>query len=115
MRGILQTTWTLKKMIFQSVTLAAGKQKSGEVCLGHLGGGVPPGSPNPDPISDQKNVIFHTRLQTWPLKSIPILRPGFLEIMASLLRLAASKNSFGIETINTFVPFRSFLDNHTRF
>ena len=75
-RGILQTTWTLKKMIFQSVTLAAGKQKSGEVCLGNLGGGVPPGSPNPDPISDQKNVIFHTRFQTWPLKSIPILRPG---------------------------------------
>ena len=33
-----------------------------------LGGVVPPGSPNPDPISDQKNVIFHTRLQTWPLK-----------------------------------------------
>ena len=25
--------------------------------LGILGGGVPPGSPNPDPISDQKNVI----------------------------------------------------------
>ena len=75
-RGILQTTWTLKKMIFQSVTLAAGKQKSREVGLGNLGGGVPPGSPNPDPISDQKNVIFHTRFQTWPLKSIPILRPG---------------------------------------
>ena len=27
-------------------------------------GGVPPGSPNPDPQSDQKNVIFHTRFQT---------------------------------------------------
>ena len=25
---------------------------------------MPPGSPNPDPISDQKNVIFHTRFQT---------------------------------------------------
>ena len=23
-----------------------------------------------------KNVIFHTRFQTWLLKSIPILRPG---------------------------------------
>ena len=32
--------------------------------MGILGGGVPPGSPNPDPISDQKNVIFHTRFQT---------------------------------------------------
>ena len=26
--------------------------------------------------SDQKNVIFHTRLQTRPLKSIPVFRPG---------------------------------------
>ena len=36
---------------------------------------VPPGSPNPDPISDQ-NVIFHTRFQTRPLVSIPVIRPG---------------------------------------
>ena len=28
------------------------------VLLGILGGGVPPGSSNPDTISDQKNVIF---------------------------------------------------------
>ena len=34
------------------------------------------GAPNPDPISDQKNVIFHTRFLIWPLKSILILRPG---------------------------------------
>ena len=26
-------------------------------------GGVPPSSPNPDPISDRKIVIFHTRVQ----------------------------------------------------
>ena len=26
-----------------------------------------PGSPDPYPISDQKNVIFHTRYQTWGL------------------------------------------------
>ena len=45
------------------------------VFLGILGGGVPPGSPNPDPISDQ-NVIFHTRFQTRPLISIPVIRPG---------------------------------------
>ena len=37
---------------------------------------VPPASPNPDPVSDQKIVIFHTRFQTWPLKSIPIFKPG---------------------------------------
>ena len=35
--------------------------------LGVLGRGVSPGSPNPDPISDYKNEIFHTRFQTWPL------------------------------------------------
>ena len=49
--------------------------RGGGVFLGILGGGVPPGSPNPDPISDQ-NVIFHTRFQTRPLISIPVIRPG---------------------------------------
>ena len=36
------------------------------ILLGILGGGVPPGSPNPDPISDQK-ISFSTpsRFQTW--------------------------------------------------
>jgi len=37
-----------------------------------LGGGAPPGSLNPDPISllffRQKHAIFHTRFQTWLLK-----------------------------------------------
>ena len=32
-------------------------------------GGVLPGSPNPDPISDQKKVIFHTSFQTWSLNA----------------------------------------------
>ena len=43
---------------------------------GILAGGVPPGSQNPDLISDKKNVIFRTRFQIWPLKSIPVFRPG---------------------------------------
>ena len=34
--------------------------------LGILSGGMPPGSPNADPTSD-KNGIFQTRFQTWPL------------------------------------------------
>ena len=46
------------------------------VLLRILGGGVPPGSPNPDPTSDQEIAIFHTRFQTWPLKSMPVFRPG---------------------------------------
>ena len=52
------------------------------VLLGILSRGLPPDSPNPYHISDQKNVIFHTRFQTRPLKSIPISRPGlYAEIM----------------------------------
>ena len=35
------------------------------VLLGIRGGVVSPGSPNPDPISDQNIVIFHNRFQTW--------------------------------------------------
>lgn len=39
--------------------------------------GVLPGSPViADPISGQKNVVFHTIFQTRPLKSVPIFRPG---------------------------------------
>ena len=48
---------------------------------------MPPCSPNPDPISDPKNVIFNTRFQTRSLKSIAVFRPGLsAEIMASLIR-----------------------------
>ena len=47
---------------------------SGKVLLGILGGGVLPGSLNPDPLSYPKNVILHTHFQTRPLKSIPIFR-----------------------------------------
>ena len=39
------------------------------VLLRILGGGVLPGSPNPDPTSDQEIAIFHTRFQTWPLRN----------------------------------------------
>ena len=42
---------------------------------------MPPASVNPDPFSDPKKsfstpVIFHTRFQTWPLKSRPVVSPG---------------------------------------
>ena len=36
--------------------------------------GVPPGSPNLDPISDQN--CFHARFQTWPLNPHPFFIPG---------------------------------------
>jgi len=50
-------------------------QPPGGVPLGIFGGGVPPASPNPDPISDKKNAISPTRFQTWPQKSLPVFRP----------------------------------------
>ena len=55
------------------------------VLLGILGGGVPPGSPNPDPFSDQ-NLSFFT----------PVSRPGLYEIPPSLLtcRLEPHQESF---------------------
>ena len=104
----------------------------GGVLLGILGGGVPPGSPNPDTDFRPKNVTFHTRFQTRPLKSIPVFRPCYwAEIMLSLLRLERKQEnssnpfririfsflfySFGIETINTFIHSRSSLENYTRF
>ena len=55
--------------------------------LGGEGGGgrgVLPGSPNPDPSSDQEIPIFHTRFQTWPLKSIT--RPLRNDIIITLER-----------------------------
>ena len=45
----------------------------GGVPLKFLGGGVPPGSPNPDPIIDQKNVIRHTCFQTSSLRNYVIV------------------------------------------
>ena len=61
----------------------------GGVHLGILGGVVQPGSPNPDPISDQKMpfstpVVFRPR----PLKSLTVFRPGVkAEVISSFLRL----------------------------
>ena len=79
-----------------------------------------------------KNVIFHTRFQTRPLKSIPVFRPGlWAEIMLSLLRLERKQKilqshfqfnislsfllRFGIETINTSIHSRGSIKNHTLF
>ena len=49
------------------MTKKQSREGGGGVTLGIRGGGVPPDSRNPDPISDQKNVNFRTRFQTWPL------------------------------------------------
>ena len=87
-----------------------------------LGGDVPPRSPNSDLISDQKNVNFHTRFQTWRRSqnvTICMLTSHKTEIMSPLLRLERqqkdSENPFririldfrsyslGIETTNTSI------------
>ena len=88
----------------------------GGVLLRILGGGVPPGYPNSDPISDQKMSFFTL-----------VFRPGLQEIMSLRLDWNTNKSdflirpflflsySFGIERINTFIHSRSSLENHTRF
>ena len=82
--------------------------------MGILGGSVPPGCQNPDPISGQTNVIFHTYFQTRPLKPIPVFRPGLSNPFRIRIFHFLSY-SFGIKTINTFIHSRSSLENHTRF
>ena len=79
-----------------------------------------------------KKCHFSHRFQTRPLKYIPVFRPGLkAKIMSLLLRLEGKQKnssnvfripiflirsySFGIETIDTFIRFRSSLENHTRF
>ena len=92
----------------------------GGVLLGILGGGVPPCSSNPDPSFKPKNVIFHIRFQTRPLYPYPFSDPVFRQKLCYhyLLERKPKKYSnpfrirmflflsysFGIETINTFIP-----------
>ena len=85
-------------------------------------------------VSDQKMSFFHTRFRTQHLKSIPVFRPGHLELMSSLLRLGHQQKdflksvlnfhhlvllflsySFGVQMTNTFIHSQSSLVNHTQF
>ena len=59
--------------------------RGGGGLLGILCWVVPPNFPNPDPISDKKNVIFHTRFQIRLLKSIPVLQSIFSVMMTWFL------------------------------
>ena len=82
----------------------------GGVLLEILSGGVPPRSPNPDPISDQ---IFHARSQTRPLKSIAVFRPGlWAEIILSLLRLGRNLNKKLLQIHFKFAYFSFFLTHN---
>ena len=100
-----------------------------EVLLGILGGVVPPGSPNPDPILDQKMSFSLTRHQTprWSQNATLHVykkqklchhcwdenrNKRFLKIHFELHFLSYS---FGIETMNTLIYKRSSYVNYTRF
>ena len=90
------------------------------VLLGNLGGGVPPGTPNPAPISDPK-MSFST----------PVFRPGLKHYWPLAFRPEITQNTniksipnshviflsylLGIETTETFKLSHSSLENHTRF
>ena len=75
MKDELQTNSILEKAI--------DEESPGGVLLGIRGGGVSPGSPNPDPISDQKGYFphpfsdlaskTHTRFQTWQGRNYSII------------------------------------------
>ena len=62
------------------------------------------------PYFRPKNVIFHTRFQTWPLRNyviITYIRKATKTISKNPFRIFMFlflSYSFGIETINTFVP-----------
>ena len=119
-----QVRFPPQRLTFVLVALPGG---AGGLLLGIFGGGVPLGSPNLDPVSDQKNIIFHTRFQIRALKFIPVFRPGalqpeiwsankkILQIHFELVYFSFFLTHFGIETINTFIHSRSSLKNHIRF
>ena len=88
------------------------KSRGEGVLLGILGGDVPPGSPSPDPISDQKMSFF-----------TPVFRPCLLKhyVIITQIRIVTKKisqkslrtciffflsYSFGIEFRNTFIHSR---------
>ena len=79
------------------------------VLLGILGGGVPPRSPNPDTISDQKvlfsvpDFIFHIIITYTGAQPINSSNPFRIRTFLFL------SYSFRIETINTFIHSYSSL------
>ena len=93
--------WT--KFIDAAIQMLGGG--GGGVLLGILGGAVPPSSPNPDPISDQKMPF-----------STSVFRPGGghktqqhkTEIMSLLLRLKPQQKEFLKSISNSHITL-SFL------
>ena len=98
------------------------------ILLGILGGGVLPGSSNPDPMSDQK-MSFSTSI-FWPdlfsdlafRKKLSSLLTCRLRVQTKIffkcilkLHISVYYYLLGIETINMFIDSCSSLENHIRF
>ena len=137
-RTVLKGGWYLNLKTFHLYPDRVGEGWGGYSWEFFLGG-VPPGSPNPDTISDQKYVILQTCFQTRHPKSIPVFRPVLwatdlafrqklrYHYLDSVCKQKNSSNafqiriflllsySFGIETISTFIHSHSTLENHTWF
>ena len=67
----------VKRCLFDLNLSMKPVKKAQEVLLEILDGGVPLGSPYPDPLFKTKKCNFQYPFETRPLKSIPIFRPGF--------------------------------------
>ena len=95
-----------------------------------LGGGLPPGCPTPDPISDQKmsffTPVFRPGLNQYPFSDLACkkLRHRYLDYNSNkkdfLKSMSKSRISLSVlliwnGNIKTFVHSRSSLENHTLF
>ena len=78
---------------------------------------MPPGPPNLDVISDQKKIIFLHPFSDLAFRLLRLEQQQKKDFLNSISNSHISFlcYSFGIETINTFLHFRSSLGNHTSF
>ena len=126
--NFVPTTWPNFTIHWNQVTPLSTRRLvggGGGTPQGILDGGMPPGYPNLLTFQT-KNVIFHFRFQTWPLRNYVIIT----DILSCYWLTATqmfSLNPFRIsmflfpwnlseiETINTFIHSRSSPENQTRF
>ena len=101
-------------LLYRRLQCKATRKRTRGIFLGTCGGGVPPGSPNPDPISDQKIVrsistpVFRTGVRRKIMLSLPRLERNktIYKNPFRIRTLLFSSYSFEIETTNTFMHSR---------
>ena len=74
-------------------TIQCKSQALGGIPLGILGGGVPPGPPNPD-LFQTKQFHFPQAFKVWPPKSIPLSDLASVKLCHQLLRLERQHKDF---------------------